>query len=72
MSFWLFSKLRLREVVAERSGYGNNIIRFENELKQACSYIGITYQTFGDLLKPAIYQQEELGNIIAPDSPSQL
>lgn len=60
------------EVAAERSGYGNDIAGFENELKQACDHIGVTYQSFADLLKPATSQQEEVGEIVAPDTPNQL
>ena len=60
------------EVAAERCGYGNDIPRFEAELKQACIHIGVSYQNFGDLLKPATSQQEEIGEIVAPDSPGQL
>lgn len=60
------------EVAAERCGYGNDLDRFQHELKQACDRMGITFDSFNDLLKSSTKEQQELGEIVAPDTPNQL
>lgn len=60
------------EVAADLCGYGKDLEAFEHALKQACDRMGITYDTFGDLLKPPTTAIQELGEIVAPDTPDQL
>ncbi|MDX2242463.1 MAG: hypothetical protein NW224_17390 [Leptolyngbyaceae cyanobacterium bins.302] len=59
-------------VAAELCGYGTDLDAFEHALKQACDRMGITYETFSDLLKPPTTAIQELGEIVAPDTPDQL
>jgi hypothetical protein len=59
-------------VTAELCGYGTNIVAFEQALRTACDRMGITYNTFGDLLKPSTTAMQEMGEIVAPDTPGQL
>lgn len=60
------------EVAAELCGYGTDLAKFEQALKQACDRMNLTYETFGDLLKPPTATIQELGEIVAPDSPGEL
>lgn len=60
------------EVTAERSGYGNNVEKFEAELKQACEHIGISYTNFDNFLTPSTKSLEDVGEIVAPETPNQL
>lgn len=60
------------EVAAERCGYGNDIERFQQELKQACDRIGVTFESFGDILKSSTKDDQVIGEIVAPDTPNQL
>ena len=61
------------EIAARQSGYGEDLSRFQQELKQACHHIGIEIESLGDLI--ATDYEEILGRRgidIAPDSPSSL
>ncbi|MDX2232150.1 MAG: hypothetical protein NW220_21120 [Leptolyngbyaceae cyanobacterium bins.349] len=60
------------QAAAEFCGYGTDLTAFEQALKQACDRMGITYETFGDLLKPPTAAIQDLGEIVAPDTPSEL
>ena len=60
------------ETAAALCGYGNDLVTFEQALQQACDRMGIKYETFSDLLKPPTTVMQELGEIVAPDTPSQL
>lgn len=59
-------------VAAELCGYGNNLTAFEQALKIACDRMGIAYNTFSDLLKPPTTVLQDIGEIVAPDTPAQL
>ncbi len=60
------------ETAAELCGYGQDIKSFKHELKTACDRINIHFNELSDL----ITDQEDLiqfgGEIVAPDTPSQL
>lgn len=58
------------EVVAQRCGYGNDIATFERELQKAGEHIGVEIKSFHDLVAPK--EENEVGVIIAPDSPTEL
>lgn len=60
------------ETAAELCGYGVDLVAFEQALKAACDRMGIHYDTFGDLLKPSTTAMQEMGEIVAPDTPGQL
>jgi hypothetical protein len=60
------------QAAAAFCGYGTDITAFEQALKQACDRMGIKYETFGDLLTPTTMTVQNLGDIVAPDTPSQL
>ncbi|MBD1920878.1 hypothetical protein H6F77_07235 [Microcoleus sp. FACHB-831] len=57
---------------AELCGYGNDIKTFQQELKHACDRINVKFTELSDL----ITDQQDLirfgGEIVAPDSPSEL
>jgi hypothetical protein len=60
------------ETAAELCGYGANINTFSRELKQACDDMGVTFNELRDL----ITDQDELlrtdGEIVAPDTATEL
>ncbi|WP_009545292.1 hypothetical protein [Crocosphaera subtropica] len=59
--------------VAERAGYGENIEKFEKELKKAYESIGVDIETFDTLKqKEQEKEREKKGVEIAPETPSQL
>jgi len=60
------------EAAANLCGYGSDLVAFEQSLKEACDRMGIKYDTFGDLLKPPTTAIQEMGEIVAPDTPNQL
>ena len=60
------------ETAAELCGYGTDLDAFEQALQQACDRMGITYDTFDDLLKPPTVMMQDFGEIVAPDTPGQL
>ena len=60
------------EVAAELCGYGTDLGAFEQALKQACDRMNLTYNSFGDLLKPPTTALQQEGEIVAPDSPGEL
>lgn len=57
---------------AELCGYGNDIKTFQHELKKACDRMGVKFNELSDL----ITDQEEMlklgGEIVAPDTASEL
>ncbi|WP_013321669.1 hypothetical protein [Gloeothece verrucosa] len=59
------------EIAASRSGYGDDLAAFEEELRQACQAIGVDINGFDDLINHK-RDSERPGVIIAPDTPSQL
>jgi hypothetical protein len=61
------------EVAAQRCGYPD-IASFEQELRSACSAIGIEIQHFSDLSGSSYQTDEtdEVGVEVAPETPSQL
>jgi hypothetical protein len=59
------------EEAALRCGYGQELERFKQELKQACGDMGIDLHQFADLIPSTVKVPEEKGVIIAPDSPEE-
>lgn len=59
-------------VAAELCGYGEDISRFEQELKDACKHMGIEISELSDLVTEQQMVREMGGIEIAPDSPSSL
>lgn len=60
------------ELAAQRCGYGDDLAKFEQELQQACAHIGIKIQGFSDLLKHRQEAEEAPGEVVGPDTPTQL
>lgn len=60
------------EAAAYHCGYGDDLATFEAALKQACDQIGVDINSFGDLTKTSQIQAQVLGEIVAPNSPTQL
>ncbi|ACK71594.1 conserved hypothetical protein [Gloeothece citriformis PCC 7424] len=59
------------EVAAYRCGYGNDLARFEQQLREAGQHIGVEINGFDDLVNNR-QGNEQRGVVIAPDTPSQL
>ncbi len=61
------------ETAANLCGYGSDINTFKQELQQACQAMGVEFHELSDLITD---QQRILalgeGEIVAPDSPSEL
>lgn len=62
----------LINVVAYRCGYGEDILRFEQELKTSCEEIGVDLNSFYDLQTFAQQSQVDIGIEIAPETSSDL
>jgi hypothetical protein len=59
-------------VAAQLSGYGQDLDRFVDQLRQACEEIGVQYHDFQDLLASTPQRGQEAGIEIAPESLNQL
>ena len=59
-------------VAAELCGYGNDLNKFDRELKQACQNIGVDVKELSDLITPQHMMQQGAGIEVAPDTPSEL
>lgn len=57
---------------AELCGYGDDINGFQTALKQACDKMGVEFHELSDLAKAEPNPLELEGEIVAPDSTSQL
>ncbi|MCU0541537.1 MAG: hypothetical protein MUE44_05030 [Oscillatoriaceae cyanobacterium Prado104] len=57
---------------AELCGYGNDLNKFDRELKQACQNIGVDVKELSDLITPQHMMQQSAGIEVAPDTPSEL
>jgi hypothetical protein len=57
---------------AELCGYGNDLNKFDRELKQACQNIGVDVKELSDLITPQHLMQQGAGIDVAPDTPSEL
>lgn len=60
-------------IATERCGYGNDTAQFQAALKAACGDMNIAIDGLSDLVdnKPTVLIPEP-GEIVAPDSPSEL
>ncbi|AFZ16632.1 hypothetical protein [Allocoleopsis franciscana] len=56
------------ETAAMQCGYGDNLHRFSQELKQACDDMGVTFNELTDLIteQDALIKTE--GEIVAPET----
>ena len=59
-------------IATERCGYGDDIAQFQAALKAACSDMNITIDGLSDLDDKPTVLTPELGEVVAPDSPSEL
>lgn len=61
------------ETAADLCGYGTDLNRFEQELKQACQRIGVDLHTLSDLITDQqSIMQNHGGEVVAPDTPAEL
>jgi hypothetical protein len=60
------------EAAAYQCGYGDDLATFEAELRKACDEIGVDVNSFNELTKTSQVQAQILGEIVAPDSATQL
>ena len=60
------------EVASQRCGYGEDLDTFERELRKAGEHIGIKIEGFQDLITERRDDERVKGEVISPDSQSQL
>lgn len=60
------------ETVAQRCGYGQDITKFEEELKKAYNSIGIEIAGFQEVRQHKQESKQEQGIEVAPETPTQL
>ena len=60
------------ETAAELCGYGSDLNRFKQAVKQACTDMGVQFNELTDLTKEDSSLLEVEGEIVAPDSAGQL
>lgn len=60
------------DVAAELCGYGKDIPRFQQELRQACQQMGVEISELSDLITEQQIARQNGGIEIAPDTPSEL
>ena len=59
-------------LAAERCGYGENIAKYEQALKQAGEEIGISISSFADLSDSSTTEDMDAGVVIAPYTQNQI
>ena len=60
------------EVAANLCGYSGDIVTFDRELQAAAHQMGIKLHGFQDLMKKAQVETPPHGEIVAPDSSTEL
>lgn len=60
------------ETAAQLCGYGSDLNRFKQAVKQACEQMGVQFNELTDLTKEDSSLVEVEGEIVAPDSAGQL
>lgn len=60
------------ETAAELCGYGENLQIFSQELKQACDQMGVKINELSDLITDQDNLIKMEGEIVAPDSETEL
>ena len=60
------------EVAADLCGYNGDIVTFDRELQAAAHQMGIKIHGFQDLIKKAEVSAQPQGEIVAPDSATEL
>lgn len=60
------------ETAANLCGYGTNLNGFRQELKQACDHMRIEFHELSDLIKDEPLPFNIEGEIVQPDTPSEL
>jgi hypothetical protein len=60
------------ETAADLCGYGSDLNTFRRELAAACQKMGVEFHELSDLIRDETPLMQMDGEIVAPDSPSQL
>lgn len=60
------------ETTADLCGYGKDISTFRHELEKACQHMGIGFHELSDLIRDETPLMQMEGEIVAPDTPSEL
>ncbi|MDX2100435.1 MAG: hypothetical protein SFW36_21885 [Leptolyngbyaceae cyanobacterium bins.59] len=60
------------ETAAHLCGYGKDLNRFQDALKQACDRIGVEIHTLSDLVTDQQVVLRDGGIEVAPDTPAEL
>jgi hypothetical protein len=59
-------------IAAERCGYGTDVSAFREALKSACNGMGVEIEELSDLITDQQQVMEMQGEVVAPDTPSDL
>lgn len=60
------------ETAAELCGYGDNLRTFSQELRQACDQMGVKFNELSDLITDQDNLIKVEGEIVAPESATEL
>ncbi len=60
------------ETTANLCGYGSDLNTFRHQLEKACQQMGVEFHELSDLIKDESPLMQMGGEIVAPDTPSQL
>ena len=60
------------ETTADLCGYGSDLNTFRHELEKACQHMGVEFHELSDLIKNESPLLQMEGEIVAPDTASEL
>ncbi len=60
------------ETTAHLCGYGHDLNTFRHELEKACQHMGVEFHELSDLIKDESPLLQMGGEIVAPDTASEL
>ncbi|MBC7824164.1 MAG: hypothetical protein H7126_09815 [Candidatus Parcubacteria bacterium] len=60
------------ETTADLCGYGKDLNTFRHELEKACQHMGVEFHELSDLIRDETPLMQMGGEIVAPDTPSEL
>lgn len=60
------------ETAAHLCGYGKDLNTFRHELEKACQHMGVEFHELSDLIKDESPLMQMEGEIVAPDTASEL
>jgi len=60
------------EIASRQCGYGDDLNTFAQELKQACEQMNLQVKELSELIDQEMLLQLGSGEVVAPDTPSEL